>query len=273
MKTINIPDWGRNLWNRVRALIVGLDARVTALEEGGGGEENVIESISLNGVNVPPVNKNVALSESDPTVPSWAKASTKPTYTANEVGALPNNTTFVSGVKGSSESSYRSGNVNLTAANVGALPATTPIPSKVSDLTNDSGYQTAAQVSSAISAAVSSVYRYKGSVATVADLPSSGNTVGDVYDVQESGTNYAWTGTAWDSLGGLADVSGLWAKDELVAMTTTEIDEIIDEGSRGVLSMLFFDAAAESHETPMGEGTAIYTSNLSYTATAVALEG
>ena len=30
--------------------------------------------------------------ETDPTVPAWAKASTKPTYTANEVGALPSNT-------------------------------------------------------------------------------------------------------------------------------------------------------------------------------------
>lgn len=28
--------------------------------------------------------------ETDPTVPSWAKAATKPTYTAAEVGALPN---------------------------------------------------------------------------------------------------------------------------------------------------------------------------------------
>lgn len=30
--------------------------------------------------------------ETDPTVPSWAKASTKPTYTASEVGALPDST-------------------------------------------------------------------------------------------------------------------------------------------------------------------------------------
>ena len=27
--------------------------------------------------------------ETDPTVPAWAKASTKPTYTASEVGAIP----------------------------------------------------------------------------------------------------------------------------------------------------------------------------------------
>lgn len=31
-------------------------------------------------------------SETDPTVPDWAKASTKPTYTASEVGALPSST-------------------------------------------------------------------------------------------------------------------------------------------------------------------------------------
>lgn len=32
--------------------------------------------------------------ETDPTVPSWAKQSSKPTYTASEVGALPANTTI-----------------------------------------------------------------------------------------------------------------------------------------------------------------------------------
>lgn len=47
--------------------------------------------------------------ETDPTVPAWAKASTKPSYTASEVGALPN---------------------------------TTVIPTKTSDLTNDSGFLT-----------------------------------------------------------------------------------------------------------------------------------
>ena len=34
--------------------------------------------------------------ETDPTVPSWAKASSKPTYTASEVGALPDTTTIPS---------------------------------------------------------------------------------------------------------------------------------------------------------------------------------
>ena len=55
---------------------------------------------------------------------------------------------------------------------------------------------------------VTSVYKYKGSVATYSDLPSTGLTVGDVYNVETDGSNYAWTGTEWDKLGGTIDVSG-----------------------------------------------------------------
>lgn len=37
-----------------------------------------------------------SFTETDPTVPAWAKASTKPTYTASEVGALPDDTAIPS---------------------------------------------------------------------------------------------------------------------------------------------------------------------------------
>ena len=60
-------------------------------------------------------------------------------------------------------------------------------------------------IATAISNAISSVYRYKGSVASYANLPTTGLTTGDVYNVQDTGANYAWTGSAWDELGG--DVS------------------------------------------------------------------
>lgn len=91
-----------------------------------GAQENVLESVSVNGTDVQIVGKGVdiivptALSslvddvgylteESDPTVPSWAKQPQKPTYTASEVGALPEDTI---------------------------------IPTKVSDLVDDSGHYT-----------------------------------------------------------------------------------------------------------------------------------
>ena len=60
-----------------------------------------------------------------------------------------------------------------------------------------------------INSAIVAVYKYKGSVATTADLPLSGNVLGDVYNVESDGANYAWnsslaTGTLsnWDALGG-----------------------------------------------------------------------
>lgn len=61
---------------------------------------------------------------------------------------------------------------------------------------------------------VSAVYKYKGSVATYADLPSTDLTTGDVYNVQSDGSNYAWTGTEWDKLGGEVDLSNYYTKSQ-----------------------------------------------------------
>ena len=58
-----------------------------------------------------------------------------------------------------------------------------------------------ASSSYALKADLTAMYRYKGSVSAVASLPASGNTVGDVYNVEANGMNYAWNGTAWDALG------------------------------------------------------------------------
>lgn len=80
------------------------------------------------------------------------------------------------------------------------------------------GYQTASQVQSAINTAVSTVYKYKGSVAAVSNLPTSGNTVGDVWNVTATGMNYVWTGSEWDALGSELTVE---------AITNTEIDTIV----------------------------------------------
>lgn len=73
---------------------------------------------------------------------------------------------------------------------------------------------------------IASAFTYKGSVATEADLPATGNTVGDVYDVQATGMNFAWNGTDWDALGSYVDTSLYWAKSELEAITTAEIDAL-----------------------------------------------
>lgn len=56
------------------------------------------------------------------------------------------------------------------------------------------------EVNDAIAKNVSAVYKYKGSYELYANLPTTA-TIGDVYDVQETGMNYAWNGTGWDALG------------------------------------------------------------------------
>lgn len=71
---------------------------------------------------------------------------------------------------------------------------------------------------------IASTYRYKGSVASASGLPSSGQAVGDVYNIETAsaygaaGANVAWNGTAWDSLGEIFSVA---------AITNAEIDAIV----------------------------------------------
>ncbi len=115
---------------------------------------------------------------------------------------------------------------NGTALPVSGKAVDVTVPTKVSELTNDSGYQTADQVQAAIGSAVASAYRYKGSVAAYAGLPADPEA-GDVYDVQETGMNYAWNGAAWDALGQIIDTSSLWTTSNLTAITTAEIDAIV----------------------------------------------
>lgn len=70
---------------------------------------------------------------------------------------------------------------------------------------------------------ISGIYKYKGSVASEALLPSGSQSVGDVYNIETTsqygaaGANVAWNGTAWDSLGEIFTVT---------AMSNSEIDDI-----------------------------------------------
>lgn len=138
--------------------------------------------------------------ETDPTVPDWAKQSTKPTYTAEEVGALP---------------------------------STTKIPTKTSDLENTNGF---------ITSSVSNLVNYykktetytqdeinqlislipKFSIKVVAELPTSDISETTVYLVpygEESEnlyTEYIYVNSTWEILGTQSvDLSGYAKISEL----------------------------------------------------------
>ena len=226
--------------NRIKALFASqadLDALQAEVDEivSEGGEPNTIETVKVNGTALTPdANKAVDV--------------TVPTSTSD----LTNDGDGTSNFATESYVQQNGGKIDKITVN-GTEQAITnktvalTVPTKASDLTNDSGYQTASDVSgsistalangsdpyqtesdvdSAIASAVSSAYKYKGSVANQAALPASGQSVGDVYDVQDTGMNYAWNGSAWDALGTYVDTSLYWAKSELTAITTAQVDAL-----------------------------------------------
>lgn len=115
------------------------------------------------------------------------------------------------------------------------------VPTKVSQLQNDSGYQTAANVEQTLTSKnyatksdISSVYKYKGSVETYAELPESEQQIGDVYNVEtadsshgvKAGDNVAWNGTAWDVLSGTVDLSNYYDMTNYPLFQNADIDEM-----------------------------------------------
>ena len=72
----------------------------------------------------------------------------------------------------------------------------------------------------ALKSDITAMYRYKGSKASFAALPTEGNETGDVWNVEATGMNYAWTGDAWDALG---------ETFEIQSIANAEIDSITAE--------------------------------------------
>ena len=106
-------------------------------------------------------------------------------------------------------------------------PTIPVIPTNISTFTNDSGYQTASNVNTAIATALTgyatesyvntavanlgNVFTIKGSVSTVSSLPSTNNSIGDVYYVAEKQAGYIWIEidnvAQWEQLGETIDLS------------------------------------------------------------------
>lgn len=108
------------------------------------------------------------------------------------------------------------------------------MPTKVSDLTNDSLFQTQSQVSSAIATAVGKITGISFSI--VDSLPTTG-TNGVIYliahshsDSGDSYDEYAWIASAskYEKLGNTdVDLSGYLKISDMSAITTAEIDTMI----------------------------------------------
>ena len=107
----------------------------------------------------------------------------------------------------------------------------TDIETKADKSTTLSGYGiTDAYTKAEVDSKLSSVYKFKGSVSTYNDLPLQGNSIGDVYNVEDTGANYAFTGDDWDKLSETFDLTSYLTKSEasITYATKTELSTKAD---------------------------------------------
>lgn len=132
---------------------------------------------------------------------------------------------------------------------------------------------------------ISGAYIYKGSVKTYSALPTSGQTAGDVYNVEgadsshnvKAGDNVAWNGTAWDVLAGTVDLSGY----ATTAALNNKVDKVSGKGlstndytsnEKTKLSGIANGAQVNVIESVKVNGTALTPSNKSVDITIPVVE-
>lgn len=115
------------------------------------------------------------------------------------------------------------------------------VPTKVSALTNDSGYQTESQVSSSIATALGNITGISFRIVDADhDIPETGEN-GVIYlipcshsDENDSYDEYAWISSInkFEKIGNTdVDLSGYIKEDDLAPITTSEIDSMFNQSS------------------------------------------
>ena len=135
--------------------------------------------------------------------------------------------------------------INLQSGGENALPTASAVRNAVNQIKTDLG----------------SALTYKGSVDTYDQLPEDA-AVGDTWNVAQAyqtypaGTNYAWTGTAWDALGGSVDLSGYQTKsDDTLATSAKTVVGAINELNTKVTTNTSGIAANTASITALEDGT------------------
>ena len=199
-----------------------------------GAQVNVIEGVNVNGAAVTPTNKIVNL-----TVPTKLTDLTNDgnfVKDANYVHTDNNFTTTLlnklNGISAGAEVNVQS-DWSVTTTSSDAYIKNKP--TKVSDFTNDSNFQTQSQVQQAINDAIGQITGLSFEI--VQTLPATG-VAGTIYLVPNSGSSpniydeYVWIASgdsgSFEKIGTTdVDLSGYVLYTDLVAITNSEIDTIV----------------------------------------------
>lgn len=139
-------------------------------------------------------------------------------------------------------------------ANVGDVPADVVVTSDLdayalkSDIPESadlSSYATKAELEDyatdadleALRGEVTGVYHFRGSVPDLEALQAIENpAAGDVYNIESTGMNAAWTGEVWDEFGTIVDLSPYALAEDIQAMSIPTVDSILYGGASAVVS-------------------------------------
>lgn len=113
------------------------------------------------------------------------------------------------------------------------------------------------------SALLSTVYKFKGSVATVDDLPT-GAAQGDVYNVTATDANYAWTGSAWDNIGGIEAVDSSPVQNSTNPVSSGGVYTALNSLQTELEGQITAATVQPSTTTPLVAGTAAVGTQTAY---------
>ena len=110
-----------------------------------------------------------------------------------------------------------------------------------------------------VNSKISAVYRYKGSVASYNALPVYDREIGDVWNVLDTGANYAWTSEGWDKLSENFDLSAYALKEDVPGkMSDLENDSGFiteEQAETDYVKTSAFEALVQRVEVLEGSGT------------------
>ena len=199
-----------------------------------GAQVNVIEGVNVNGSAVTPTNKIVNL-----TIPTKLTDLTNDGNFVTDANYVHTDNNFTTTLKNKLNGIATGAEVNVQSdwavTNNSSDAFIKNKPTKVSDFTNDSNFQTQSQVQQAINDAIGQITGLSFEI--VQTLPATG-AAGTIYLVPNSGSapniydEYVWVTSggsgSFEKIGTTdVDLSGYVQYSNLVAITNAEIDTIV----------------------------------------------
>ncbi len=217
-----------------------------AWAESNGSPDGATDSDSSTGVTQS--SKSWALYSKDRATASAssasASASSASAASTSATNAMNSQTAAASSASAASTAATNAMNSQTAAASSASAAKT----SETNAATSETNAKTAlvscqniqTQVNNGLQSLTSAV-KYRGSVASFSDLPTSGQSVGDMYNIKaaggtdangtsiRAGDNVVWNGSGWDDQAGTVDLSNYYTKNEIngaIIYTTVSDDTI-----------------------------------------------